>query len=80
MSVLDIEDDAEGGVGGATGMKNEGIQAMVAIIETYKTMLGTDPRSGLMSWASCLMLDMEQFYQRPVILEMKGNIQLLQKD
>ena len=81
MSVLDIDEDAEGGVGGATGMKNEGIQAMVAIIETYNTMLGTDPRSGLMSWASCLMLDdIERFLQRLAILELRGNIQLLRKD
>lgn len=49
MSVLEIDEDADGGVGGAAGRKTDGIQATVAMIETYKTMLGTDPRSGLMS-------------------------------
>jgi len=31
---LETSDEAEGGVGGAAGMKSEGIQATVAIIET----------------------------------------------
>ena len=34
------------------GMKREGMVATVAMMETYRTISGTDPRKGLISWAS----------------------------
>lgn len=34
MFVLEMEEDAEGGVGGAAGRKKEGMQATVAMMET----------------------------------------------
>lgn len=50
--VLDRPDDEVGGVGGADGIKMEGIQAIVAMIETMRTICGMEPRKGLMSCAS----------------------------
>lgn len=52
MGVLERLEDAVGGVGGAAGMKREGIQATVEMMETMRTMLGTEPREGLTSWAT----------------------------
>lgn len=51
--VFDRLEDAVGGVGGMAGRKMDGMQDTVAIIEIIKTILSTEPRKGLMSWASC---------------------------
>lgn len=50
--ILESPDDAVGGDGGAAGMKSEGIQATVAMMETMRTMLGTEPKEGPISCAS----------------------------
>jgi hypothetical protein len=50
--VFDRLEDAVGGVGGAAGMKMDGRHAAVAMMETMRTMLGIEPRKGLMSCAS----------------------------
>lgn len=52
--VFDTPDDAVGGVGGAVGMKSEGMHATVATMDTMRTTLGTDPRRGLISCANCI--------------------------
>jgi hypothetical protein len=51
--VLDRLDEAVGGVGGAAGRKMEGMQDTVVMMETIRTILSTEPRKGLISWASC---------------------------
>jgi hypothetical protein len=50
--VFDSPDEAVGGVGGAAGMKSDGIHATVAIIEMMSTMFGMEPKEGLISCAS----------------------------
>lgn len=50
--VLDSPDDAVGGVGGEAGMKSDGMQATVAIIDMMSIMSGTESKAGLMSCAS----------------------------
>ena len=52
--VRDRPEEAVGGVGGAAGMKMEGMQDTVVMMETIKTILSTEPRKGLISCASCL--------------------------
>lgn len=52
IGILERLEEAVGGVGGDAGMKSEGIQATVAMMEMTRTMVGTSPRTGLMSWAS----------------------------
>jgi hypothetical protein len=51
--VRDRLEEAVGGVGGAAGRKMEGMQDTVVMMETIKTILSTEPRKGLTSWASC---------------------------
>lgn len=50
--VRDRLEDAVGGVGGAAGKKGDGMHAAVAMMETTRTILSTEPRKGLISWAS----------------------------
>jgi hypothetical protein len=50
--VLDRLEDADGGVGGAEGRKMDGMQDTVAMMETMRTILSTEPRKGLISCAS----------------------------
>src|SRR5690348_6288162 len=56
ISNLWVVDDGADGVGGAAGMKKDGIEATVAIIPTYKTILGISfgagAKKGLISWPS----------------------------
>jgi|SRR5690242_5383269 len=54
--VRDRLDEAVGGVGGAAGRKTDGMQDTVVMIETISTILSTEPRKGLTSWASCFFL------------------------
>jgi hypothetical protein len=49
---LERPEEAVGGVGGAAGMKMEGMHAAVAIREMMRTVEGMEPRKGLISWAS----------------------------
>lgn len=51
-AVLESPDDAVGGVGGAAGMKREGIHATVAMMLTISTVDRTDPSNGLISCAN----------------------------
>lgn len=50
----DVEMEAEGGVGGFAGMKNDGIQATLAMIAVYRTQLGTSDgdvaQNGEINW------------------------------
>lgn len=50
--ILDRLDEAVGGVGGAAGRKMDGMQDTVVMIATIKTIVSTEPRKGLTSWAS----------------------------
>ena len=54
--VRDRLDEAVGGVGGAAGMRKEGRQETVVMIETIRTILSMEPRKGLMSCASFVKL------------------------
>jgi hypothetical protein len=54
--VLDSPDDAVGGVGGAAGIKSDGMHATVDMTDMMRTMFGMEPRKGLMSCASCSSL------------------------
>ena len=47
--VFSTDDEAEAGVGGAFGMKSEGMVATVAMIDTYSTISGTDPKKGFIN-------------------------------
>lgn len=62
--VLDSPDEAVGGVGGAAGMKSEGIHAAVAMMDTMRTMVGIEPRKGFMSCASCISDQTTTFSKR----------------
>lgn len=61
IGVFDSPDEAVGGVGGAAGMKSDGMHATVAMMATINTMFGIDPRKGLMSWASCVIPSVLRF-------------------
>ena len=50
--VLLRPEEAVGGVGGAAGMKSEGMHAAVEMMDTMSTTEGTEPRKGFMSCAS----------------------------
>ncbi len=54
--VFGIDEDADGGVGGAAGMKKEGRVAQVLMMAVYRTRLGTwegaVAQIGPMSWPS----------------------------
>lgn len=50
--VLERPEEEVGGVGGPEGMKMEGIQVIVAIMDTIRTTWGIEPRNGLISCAS----------------------------
>lgn len=51
-----MDEEAEGGVGGADGMKKEGTEAQVLIMAVYRTRLGTwegeVAQKGPTSWPS----------------------------
>ena len=51
--VLERLEDAVGGVGGDEGRKREGMHDTVAMMETIRTILSTEPRNGLISCANC---------------------------
>jgi hypothetical protein len=51
--VLEMAEDADGGEGGEPGMNKDGMQAPVAMMDTINTVLGTEPRKGLIRDASC---------------------------
>ena len=53
MGVFERVDEAVGGVGGVDGMKRVGMLATVAMMEIVRTVLGTEPRKGLIRDASC---------------------------
>lgn len=46
MGVLATAEEAAGGVGGAAGMKKEGMHATEAMMETMRTVVGREPSSG----------------------------------
>jgi hypothetical protein len=52
MGVLEMPEEAVGGVGGEAGMKNEGMHAAVARQDTIRTVLGTEEMNGLIRDAS----------------------------
>jgi hypothetical protein len=47
-----MAEEADGGDGGDAGMKKEGMQAAVAMMDTISTVVGTEPRKGLIRDAS----------------------------
>lgn len=54
IGVLVTVYEADGGVGGAAGIKSEGMQAADAMMETIRTVVGTELKNGFMSDASWL--------------------------
>jgi hypothetical protein len=56
IGVLATAHEAEGGVGGAAGMKSEGIHAADATMDMIRTVVGTEPKKGFTSdatWCQC---------------------------
>lgn len=61
MGVLATVEEAAGGVGGAAGMKREGMHATEATMEIMRTVVGREPISGFTRDATLMLLVMLLF-------------------